>query len=213
MALPDVLEELVRSWPERLDRMDDSSIRTVWSELSRLLHTGQWDPADLLQAASVSPDDPIWSALEAQSTRRLGRPDPEILVVAAELRMLIEFKTPPAGPGKAPSVSVEDVADEAEASVLDVPSRVVASGHVAGVVVVPSAKQFVAPSFQFGPDGKVLPTVAEVNRILDADDDPWGVASWWLSPHAALHGIPADQLRSGRAADVRAAAAAAGNRP
>lgn len=68
----------------------------------------------------------------------------------------------------------------------------------------------VCPAFQFtvGHGHQVvLPVVAEVNQLLDAASDPWGVASWWLSPSGiaddsrspaqlAVDGRHADDLRS-----------------
>ncbi|MGW2547501.1 hypothetical protein ACWC5I_43160 [Kitasatospora sp. NPDC001574] len=51
------------------------------------------------------------------------------------------------------------------------------------------------PSFQFdGASGLPLPLVVEVNRLLDADDDPWGVADWWLGANAWLDAVPARLL-------------------
>ena len=31
-------------------------------------------------------------------------------------------------------------------------------------------------------------------RLLDADDDPFGVADWWLGRNAWLEGVPADLI-------------------
>ncbi|MEV6975908.1 hypothetical protein [Kitasatospora sp. NPDC093806] len=51
------------------------------------------------------------------------------------------------------------------------------------------------PSFQFdGASGRPLPLVVAVNRLLDADDDPWGVADWWLGANAWLNAVPARLL-------------------
>jgi hypothetical protein len=47
------------------------------------------------------------------------------------------------------------------------------------------------PAFQFGPDGAPLSLVKIVNRMLDADIDPWGVADWWLGHNQWLDGVPA----------------------
>ncbi|MFB6892961.1 DUF3168 domain-containing protein [Kitasatospora sp. NPDC056327] len=53
----------------------------------------------------------------------------------------------------------------------------------------------VLPSFQFdGVSGRPLPAVVAVNRLLDADDDPWGVADWWLGANAWLDAVPARLL-------------------
>jgi hypothetical protein len=67
------------------------------------------------------------------------------------------------------------------------------------------------PVFQFGDDGQPIPIVTEVNRLLDAADDPWGVADWWLSENVWLRGVPAE-LR-GRVADVYLLQAARAVRP
>lgn len=51
------------------------------------------------------------------------------------------------------------------------------------------------PDFQFDPDnGEPRPVVQEINRLLLADEDPWGVADWWLGGNSWLRGAPADLL-------------------
>lgn len=51
------------------------------------------------------------------------------------------------------------------------------------------------PSFQFDTaSGRPLPTVVAVNRLLDASDDPRGVADWWLGANAWLDAVPARLL-------------------
>ncbi|MFF8774536.1 hypothetical protein [Kitasatospora sp. NPDC015120] len=51
------------------------------------------------------------------------------------------------------------------------------------------------PAFQFDDvSGHPLPVVVAVNRLLDADDDPWGVADWWLGTNAWLDAVPARLL-------------------
>jgi hypothetical protein len=57
----------------------------------------------------------------------------------------------------------------------------------------------VLPRFQFaGPAARPWPAVLEVNGLLGADRDPWGVADWWLSPNAWLGAAPARLLGTGR---------------
>jgi hypothetical protein len=47
----------------------------------------------------------------------------------------------------------------------------------------------VFPAFQFDVAGRrINPVVVQVNEALDAIGDPWGVGSWWVSPHARLGG-------------------------
>lgn len=57
------------------------------------------------------------------------------------------------------------------------------------LIGIPHRNQFLYPAFQIDLDaGRVDPVVQRVNRLLGADEDPWGVASWWLSPGARLSG-------------------------
>ncbi|MFD6857123.1 hypothetical protein ACFWCF_07235 [Rhodococcus sp. NPDC060090] len=60
--------------------------------------------------------------------------------------------------------------------------------------------RFLYPSFQFdAATAKVRPIVSEVNQLLDAKHDPWGVSSWWLSPSGWLEDgqSPADLATAG----------------
>ncbi|MBD0737661.1 hypothetical protein [Streptomyces sp. CBMA29] len=58
------------------------------------------------------------------------------------------------------------------------------------------------PAFQFTADeGTPHEVVLEVNRLLLADIDPWGVADWWLSDNEWLGGQPAALI--GELADSR----------
>ncbi|MFD1813615.1 hypothetical protein [Rhodococcus gannanensis] len=59
-------------------------------------------------------------------------------------------------------------------------SRLATSGSV---IALPAPGQKLYPAFQFdAARQEVRPIVRELNRRLGAKDDPWGVASWWLSP-------------------------------
>ncbi|MGW6459186.1 hypothetical protein ACWF94_25235 [Streptomyces sp. NPDC055078] len=56
------------------------------------------------------------------------------------------------------------------------------------------------PDFQFDPGtGEPYPVVQRINRMLKSDQDPWGVADWWLSPDVWLREAPATAI--GRVAD------------
>ncbi|MDO9108226.1 MAG: hypothetical protein Q7U89_04450 [Coriobacteriia bacterium] len=74
---------------------------------------------------------------------------------------------------------------------------------------LPVANHYLFPAFQIDADRRcVVPVVAQVNRLLGAAQDPWGVASWWFSDNARLGGArPADLAQDdSRAADVDCAA-------
>ncbi|MEU7003152.1 hypothetical protein [Nonomuraea sp. NPDC046570] len=66
------------------------------------------------------------------------------------------------------------------------------------------------PAFQFEGPRQVWPVVREVNRILGADEDPWGVADWWLGRNAWIDAVPADLLGGSRDGELVAAALAVG---
>jgi hypothetical protein len=70
----------------------------------------------------------------------------------------------------------------------------------ADLIRLPSPDGIVLPAFQFSGAGEPVPIVAEVNALLDAAGDPWGVADWWLGRNAWLRGIPAELL--GRVPDT-----------
>lgn len=67
-------------------------------------------------------------------------------------------------------------------------SRLRRRGSLLGL---PNARRsYLFPAFQFDVAGRrVNPVVARANAELDALGDPWGVGSWWVSPHARLSGL------------------------
>lgn len=50
------------------------------------------------------------------------------------------------------------------------------------------------PAFQFAPAGQPYPVVRQINLLLDAEGDPWGVADWWLGPNAWTGTVPAESI-------------------
>ncbi|MGW1878787.1 protein kinase domain-containing protein [Streptomyces sp. NPDC001975] len=54
------------------------------------------------------------------------------------------------------------------------------------------------PAFQLDPvSGTPYPVVMEINRLLSADEDPWGAADWWLGSNVWLDAAPARLLGTG----------------
>ncbi|MFF2727363.1 hypothetical protein ACFVS9_05595 [Streptomyces sp. NPDC058008] len=64
------------------------------------------------------------------------------------------------------------------------------------------------PGFQFEAGGMPWRVVLEVNTLLRADADPWGVADWWLSPTTWWRGTPSSLLGRGRDGELLGAARA-----
>lgn len=64
----------------------------------------------------------------------------------------------------------------------------------ASVIAFTSPSGVVYPAFQFDRDGRLPAIVAEINALLGASTDPWGVADWWLTEDASLGVQPADLI-------------------
>lgn len=64
------------------------------------------------------------------------------------------------------------------------------------LVGIPHQRRYLYPAFQFDLAVRGLrPVVSRVNQELGAAEDPWGVASWWVSSHSRLGGrSPKDLL-------------------
>lgn len=64
------------------------------------------------------------------------------------------------------------------------------------LIGIPHRNRYLYPAFQIDVDARRIdPLVQTINRLLGADEDPWGVASWWLSPNERLEGeTPRDAL-------------------
>ena len=61
------------------------------------------------------------------------------------------------------------------------------------LIGLPTDRGYRYPKFQFDQEqSDVYEVVRDVNEMLDAAEDPWGVASWWFTPVARLGGRPAD---------------------
>lgn len=75
---------------------------------------------------------------------------------------------------------------------------------------LPSGRGYLYPAFQFDHERRdVFTEVRAVNERLEAANDPWGVASWWISRHARLGARPADLAGTDRGDELVAVAAAA----
>ena len=73
------------------------------------------------------------------------------------------------------------------------------------VVGVRQGNRYLFPAFQFDLiSQRVHPVVAEINTQLGAADDPWGIASWWVSASTRIGGTsPKDLVGADRDDDLR----------
>jgi hypothetical protein len=87
--------------------------------------------------------------------------------------------------------------------------RVSALRKSSALLGVPHGNRYLYPRFQFDLGKQALfEEVAEVNTLLDAANDPWGVASWWLSSNGRLGMRPIDAVNTASSADGSLVAAA-----
>lgn len=74
---------------------------------------------------------------------------------------------------------------------------------------IPRGHSYLYPAFQIDAGRReIYPEVGSVNETLGAVGDPWGVASWWLSPNDRLGVKPAELVGTSRAQEVVKAAKA-----
>jgi hypothetical protein len=104
----------------------------------------------------------------------------------------------------APAVG-EALGSQAAGNPRQLASRLRASGRLLGV---PRGKSWVYPRFQLDlARGRIRPVAAEVNRLLGAAHDPWGVASWWVTPKERLANLaPCDVLGTSAEGELAALA-------
>jgi hypothetical protein len=78
------------------------------------------------------------------------------------------------------------------------------------LLAIPTGQSFTYPTFQFDLHRRCIhPCVRQVNQLLGAFTDPWGVASWWFTGHEVLGGArPADLVGTPREEHVLIAAQA-----
>ena len=197
MTFASAIAAIRDDWPRLGPTLEPGAVRELRRALAAAAHGAvafgeDLTPSELLRLAlGDRPDHPAWQSLVETSTRRAGpllSESPELAMLS--LRYVIEMTDE--------SLVVEDqIEDAAEARIWLNPMRPLSEvdDDPSSLLVLPSPAGPMTPSFQFDEHGAVAHVAIEVNGQLDANFDPWGAASWWLSPHASLHAIPADYMR------------------
>ncbi len=160
----------------------------------------------------LPPDHPVSRLLRAGTMYSGGlsaRSEAELADDLRRLSRLVLAAHEPAGTG-APG---GDFDRQVQARLLALPSlsaadpRNQAVAPVRGLIRLPRPDGTAQlPAFQFGPSGAPWPVVREINELLDAVGDPWGVACWWVDPHERLDAAPAALLGRGEDTLLRLAA-------
>nr|WP_062342832.1 hypothetical protein [Herbidospora sakaeratensis] len=183
MGLPEAVDALRRQWPQVLASLEADAARRL-TALRQDIEAGRplGGPAALELARillSLPDNHPVRRTLLTTSTRLAGGTGP-----------------PPARQG------ARAVQPEAEAALLGAPSysplqvrRAGFDPHDALLIRLAGPDGAIRlPAFQFDADGGPVPVVMEINELLDAEHDPWGVADWWLSHNTWIGASPAQAL-------------------
>ena len=103
-------------------------------------------------------------------------------------------------------LSAEQVADALGSRSVNRRGRASALRKDSRIVGLEVSGRTLYPAFQFDrARARVYPVVVEGNQLLDAANDPWGAASWWLSTSTWLADgqSPADLAVAGQDSTVR----------
>jgi hypothetical protein len=169
---------------------------------------------DLLISSDLDDGHAVMAALDGGSRLLATGVEPD-LDPGPSLRWLRERVGlgPEPRPGDAPLAAGAAAVLARLATIDSLPEEEVSRAGVdpalSGLIRLDRGQGLCFPRFQFGPDGSPAPVVLEINRLLDADHDPWGVTDWWVGAHAWLGLAPIELLGAAVGHDRLLAAAAA----
>jgi hypothetical protein len=202
------LRALAEHWDDVM-RLADEEQR----ELLRGLVAGdvEPDPVDARAALAdvlldvLPPDHPLVEVLRT-GTMLAGTPGDDVKAdIAMSLRRLRDLEFGSALSVSAESPALDEFDREVQARLLELPAYSPdevrdrgADPNDSRLIRLPRPDHEVQlPAFQFAEPGLPWPIVQEVNALLHADADPWGVTCWWVDPHARLDTVPSDLLGRG----------------
>lgn len=201
MALDDAMQAAYthsRDIAAQLSGTDRARFAALWRNLLEAPdEEARWDAKEEMAsflAERLPPEHPVRRALIDDQGSTLGSATSELRFTPADLRTILA--------GLEPAMPARTVVELAHEALLAFPSRSAEQirqqgldPDAAGLIRLRDPAGAVRlPSFQFGPDGRPVPVVVEINELLGGDDDPWGVASWWLDRNAWLAERPAALL-------------------
>ncbi|MEO3788433.1 hypothetical protein ABGB12_34320 [Actinocorallia sp. B10E7] len=165
--------------------------------LAELEHSGTpyqvWIRLNTLLLDHLPPDDELVALVldtegdTFRSTTAVVEPASLAELREEARRLLAELSTPAASP----------IIERARERLLGEPARDAMPGDTTepGLLLLNERDGTLrTPLFQFDADGRVLPVVREVNRLLHADEEAWSAADWWFGDNSLLDGVPAALL-------------------
>lgn len=225
--LADVIESIAAQWDDILRYLSQGEqeelIACAQDFLAASGETARYGAAQRivdLVAPALPADHPIRRVIAAEGTKFAGGElswSPALQVLSLRLEPAGIVPAVIGQPGAEPEPGTQEpgaILREAQESILAAPS--VTEAEVRDLDVDPHSPGLIRlsgmagdvrlPAFQFAPDGRPYPVVTQINVLLDAGDDPWGVADWWLGLNGWIDAIPAESI--GRVDDELLIAAA-----
>jgi hypothetical protein len=207
MAIPAMIVALAEQW----DRVD-AALRPDTRERLRELVVALADSVDHEQRVDLRaaiarvlfeglPDDDPVVKIGNRFSGPAAALEPALAEATTSIRLRLADRAPWSAYHRILTTSCEDIRSLRRRGIdPDIP-HLIRLDRVDGSVVI--------PSFQLDDAGHPTEFVLRVNRLLGAQDDPWGAADWWLSTNSWLHEPPVRLLpRPGRESVVAAAVAA-----
>ncbi len=168
------------------ERLEEEFVRKIGAVLDELPHLApyRWELVLAMESA-LNAQDAV-AAMSGGPTEVLTLIHRENVVRAGARNKVLDE----------PMLEAEGVADVLGSRSVNRKQSASRNRRGGALLGVPVANRYLFPAFQFDvAHQRIHPTAVEVNRLLGAADDPWGVASWWVSPNARLKGRrPADAL-------------------
>jgi hypothetical protein len=188
-TLRDHLEEVLLSVDaEQRERLAALVERLTTEQDARARVSVVFELIDLL-GAELPVDHPVRRAM-AREDVRYGSAPADLEPVLLDLRQAVREYWP-GGPD--PDEMLRQAKERLLGAAMYSAGDVRAQGQdpgAAGLIRLRRDGDVLLPAFQFDRAGVPLPVVVEVNRILRADTDPWGVADWWLGRDPWLGAVP-----------------------
>jgi hypothetical protein len=166
---------------------------------------GRLDAADELTdmlAVALPADHPVRRAIADPTSSRSGLAvaPAEDQALIEELRQLLEPEMA-ALLGPSGLLPPEEIAQDTMGRLLAAPALSVADLRRQGgdpdqehLIRLQDRDGLRFPVFQFDAAGRPFRLVLDINALLDADADPWGVADWWLGRNSWLSRTPAESI-------------------
>jgi hypothetical protein len=200
VGLADAVRALAEAWSDVAGRIDATTRRRLTSLVTELAN--QDDPAAQQETALeilellwplLPADHPVREAMAVGDTTRFTT---TVMDWAPVTDLLVRQLVPraQATPGEALGPAEQRLLEAPAYSGAEVRYRGEDPDQPQLIRLVREDGGVQLPAFQFDASGRAIPVVLAVNRLLDAAEDPWGVADWWLGANAWLGAVPAQLL-------------------